>query len=57
MPNQENIPQVTIKPSEDARLPTLEARIERDWKQWHPSYYRMLKKEGTLQSQIKQTAL
>jgi hypothetical protein len=49
--------QVTISPEEDARLPILEARIEREWKQWRRPYYKSLKREGGLREQVHQTAI
>lgn len=52
-----DVPQISIKPEEDARLPVLEARIERDWKRWRPAYFRELKASGILKEQIHQTAL
>jgi hypothetical protein len=49
--------QVTIKPEEDARLPILEAQIETAWIKYRQTYYRMLKKDGTLKKQLRETAL
>lgn len=54
---QQHHPQVSIPPQEDARLPILEAKIDRQWQQFRPKYYRELKAKGTLQQQIRQTAL
>ena len=50
-------PQVSISPAEDARLPILEAEIEREWRRWRPKYVRDLKARGKLQHQIRETAL
>lgn len=44
-------------PEQDARLPILEAEIERRWQSDRPKYYDLLMKEGALQKQVKQTAL
>lgn len=56
--NSENqIAQVTIKPEEDARLPILEARIEREWRQYRKAFVKGLVKEGIFQKAVKQTAL
>jgi len=49
--------QVTITPEEDARLPILEARIDRDWKAYRSRYYKNLKADGSLEEEIKSTAL
>jgi hypothetical protein len=57
MNDPEHNPQVSIPPEEDARLPILEAEIEREWNQWRPKYVRDLKAKGTLQHQIRNTAL
>jgi hypothetical protein len=51
------IPQVTFKPEEDARLPILEAQIEREWRQSRPAYVRSLAKSNSLKSQVHDTAL
>jgi len=48
---------VSIAPEDDARLPILEAQIENQWMQYRQSYCRMLKKDGSLQREIKRTAL
>ncbi|HTV16111.1 MAG TPA: hypothetical protein VME68_15425 [Acidobacteriaceae bacterium] len=49
--------QVRQRPDRDARLPVLEERINRDWNQYRPKYYRQLRASGTLRQQIRQTAL
>jgi hypothetical protein len=38
--------QVTISPEEDARLPILEARIEREWKQWRRPLQKLEERRG-----------
>jgi hypothetical protein len=50
---------VTIEPEEDARLPILEARIERDRKAYRRGHVKALKAQGpgTLEREIKSTAL
>ncbi len=50
-------PQVTIKPEEDARLPVLEAEIEREWRNHRKVYVKNLLSKGELQSQVQATAL
>ena len=51
------VPQVSIKPEEDARLPSLEARIDREWSLYRAEWYKHLKADGTLEKEIKQRAL
>lgn len=48
---------VSIKPEEDARLPILEAQIEREWRQHRSGYVKSLQKTGQLQKQVHETAL
>lgn len=48
---------LSVRPAEDARLPILEAQIEREWNQFRPKYVRDLKARGKLQHQIRETAL
>jgi thermostable 8-oxoguanine DNA glycosylase len=36
-------PQESVKPEDDARLPSLEARIDREWSQFRPKFYKALK--------------
>ena len=50
-------PQVEVKPEEDARLPILEAQIEREWRQHRPGYVKNLLKENNLKQQVRQTAV
>lgn len=50
-------PKVDIKPEEDARLPILKAQIEREWTNSRPQYVKSLVRAGSLQSQIRETAL
>lgn len=50
-------PRVSIKPEEDARLPILEAQIEREWRQYRRAYVKSLLKAGQLQEQVHETAL
>jgi hypothetical protein len=57
MNDPQHNPQVSIPPAEDARIPVLEAQIEREWNQFRPKYVRDLKAKGTLQQQIRETAL
>ena len=57
MNSQAEAPQVTIKPEEDARLPSLKAEIEREWRKSRKGYVKNLEKENRLQEQIKETAL
>lgn len=57
MNSQAEAPQVTIKPEDDARLPILKAQIEREWGQYRPQYVKSLVRAGTLQQQIRETAL
>jgi hypothetical protein len=45
------------RPEEDARLPILEAEIERRWQTDRPKYYDLLQKEGALKKQVRETAL
>lgn len=55
---QENaFPRVSVKPEEDARLPILEAQIEREWRRWRKSYVKLLLKEGRFETQVRETAL
>ena len=49
--------QVQVKPDEDARLPILEAQIEREWRQSRPGYVKNLLKEKNLRYQVNQVAL
>ena len=51
------VPQTFVKPEEDARLGPLEARIEREWRQFRPKYFREIKASGRLQSEIRHTAI
>ena len=48
---------VSIAPQDDARLPILEAQIKNQWMRHRQSYYRMLNKDGSLEREIKRTAL
>jgi hypothetical protein len=48
---------VTIKPEEDARLPILKARIDREWRLYRPKFVKALEAKGTLHKEIDQTAL
>ncbi|MDR3774548.1 MAG: hypothetical protein P4L26_14440 [Terracidiphilus sp.] len=48
---------VPIKPEEDARIPILEAQIEREWRQYRRAYVKSLQKAGQLQKQVHETAL
>jgi FKBP-type peptidyl-prolyl cis-trans isomerase (trigger factor) len=57
MSNEKDNPQGSIRPEEDARLPILEAQIEREWRQFRSSYVRSLQKTGQLQKQVRETAL
>ncbi len=57
MSNEKDNPQVSIKPEEDARLPILEAQIEREWRQFRPGYVKSLQKTGQFQKQVHETAL
>ena len=57
MPEPDQNERVSIPPEDDARLPILEAEIEREWNQWRPKYVRDLVKRGKLQEQIRETAL
>lgn len=50
-------PQVTFKPEEDARLPLLEAQIEREWRQHRSAYVGSLTEDGRLKSQVREVAL
>ncbi len=50
------IPQVSIPPEEDARLPILEAEIESTWRAHQKRYVKYLEKEGALRNQIRETA-
>ncbi len=50
-------PQVSIPPAEDARLPVLEAEIEREWRAHRKGMVRILQAEGLLQTVIKEKAL
>ena len=49
--------QVEVKPEEDARLPILEAEVEREWRNHRPGYVKNLEKENRLQVQVHATAL
>jgi hypothetical protein len=57
MSNKNEVPQVSITPEEDARLPILEAQIEREWCQHRSGYVKSLKRAGTLKKQLRETAL
>jgi hypothetical protein len=57
MSSRNEIPQVSIKPEEGARLPMLEAQIEREWRLYRPQYVKQLLKENSLKSQVHETAL
>jgi len=57
MSDQNDNPEVTIKPEEDARLPVLEAQIEREWREYRAGYAKSLQKTGRLQMQVRETAL
>jgi len=48
---------VSVKPEEDARLPILEAEIEREWRQHRKAFVRELINQNYLQKAIKNTAL
>jgi hypothetical protein len=50
-------PQESVKPEDDARLPSLEARIDREWSQFRPKFYKALKTKGELQESIHKTAI
>jgi len=50
-------PRVEVKPEEDARLPILEAEIEREWRQHRKAFVRELINQNYLQKAIKNTAL
>lgn len=52
-----HIPQVSIKPEEDARLPILEAEIEATWRAHRPRYVKLLEATGRMQEQVRETAL
>ena len=45
-----------VSPEEDARLPILEAEIEREWSQHRSGYLKSLKQAGTLKKQLRETA-
>lgn len=57
MRSQDQNPKELIAPEEDARLPILEARIEREWWQYRSGYVKSLQKSGQLQKQDRATAL
>ena len=57
MSSQNDNPQVSTKPEEDAGLPILEAQIEREWCQHRSGYVKSLKQAGTLKRQLRETAL
>lgn len=57
MAELEHNPDESIPPEEDARLPILEAEIEKEWRQWRPKYVQDLMAKGALQKQIRETAL
>jgi hypothetical protein len=57
MDNQNGNLRVTIKPEEDARLPILEARIGREWRQFRKAFVKELIKDGMLERAVKDTAL
>jgi hypothetical protein len=57
MSSESQNPRVPIKPEEDARLPVLEAQIEREWRSGRPGYVKDLIKRGELTSQVHETAL
>ena len=48
---------IDVEPEEDARLEPLKARIEWEWHQIRPSYFRLLQREGRLQESIHRTAI
>lgn len=50
-------PNAPVGPKIDARLGPLMARIEREWRQFRPAYYRELEEGGTLRESIRSTAL
>jgi len=50
-------PQEPIKPEEDARLPILEAEIEREWRAHRKAFVRELEKQKFLHQAIKNTAI
>ena len=50
-------PRVEVKPEEDARLPILEAEIEREWRNHRPGYVKNLLSANRLRKQVHQTAL
>jgi hypothetical protein len=45
------------KPEDDARLPILEAEIERQWRSCRTKYLTLLRKEKRLKHQVRETAL
>jgi hypothetical protein len=49
--------QIDVKPEEDARLPILEAEIEREWRNHRKAYVKELLSQNRLKSQVHQTAL
>ena len=48
-------PRVEVKPEEDARLPILEAEIEREWRNHRPGYVKNL--GSRMKNQVHETAL
>jgi hypothetical protein len=55
-PDNQNL-EVSIPPTQDARLPILEAEIETRWRQYRKAYVKDLVRRGRLKEQIKETAL
>jgi hypothetical protein len=51
------IEKISIPPEEDARLPILEAKIEKQWMRFRQKYYQRLKSEGQLAKTVRETAL
>ena len=48
---------VDVPPSEDARLPIYQAKIETQWEQHLPDKVKALKAKGTFDQEVKATAL
>lgn len=55
--SQAEVPRVSIEPLEDARLPILEAQIEREWREYRKAYVNELLRNDKLKSQVRETAL
>jgi hypothetical protein len=55
--SQNESPQLSIKPEEDARLSILEVEIEREWNNYREAYVKSLRAQGVLQQRIRETAL